>query len=164
MPRKFDKFQEDHNVRLIRKDLSWTMQIVGLFFGFLHLFSKNVTSRERFIQRYWTTFRLPFQKPTIAYAADDLAMVPHLEWLRQHELHHANDMRSTWGLFKMFWLVWLLPLPAYYSGRWFIERHAYLIDIRAGVKTPESSAEQLWNDYFYAWPKDKAIKWFNENV
>jgi hypothetical protein len=105
------RFEAEHDVRLIRKADSLLMRLISNFLG------------KSFIWSFWTTYRLPFGKPIIAYPTK--AKNPLSSNRLEHELMHAEDMRSTWGAIKMFFLLWLLPLPIIFSGRWFIERRAY---------------------------------------
>jgi hypothetical protein len=151
------EFEKKHNVGLIRKDKSIPMKIIGFF-------SSN------FMNHFWTTYRLPFQKKgTITYPkSNNLSKYKEIpEWAQpilEHELIHIEDMKSGWGLFKMFWLVWLLPLPIIFSGRWFIERHAYLHNILNHGRSIEDSVNTLWSGYLWAWPKCLMQKWFNKKV
>lgn len=120
---------------------------------------------DRFMGYYATTCRLPFQKiPWIAHPDDWDVTDTQYEDLWAHEKHHADDERTGWGLFKMFWLVWLLPLPVVLSGRWYIERWAFLEDIRKGRITLEEGADRLWNDYLLAWPRPWAIQWWKDQL
>ncbi len=116
---------------------------------------------DLFMTKYVTIYRLPFQKvPWAAYPDSWDVVDPRHRDLWDHEGIHAKDMSTAWGLFKMFWLVWLLPLPVVLSGRWYIERWALLQDIERGPLTLEQAADRLWRDYFFAWPKSWAIRWW----
>jgi len=152
------EFEQKYNVNLILKKKSRFMRFVGFFLG------------RSFMEDFWTTYRLPFQKKgTITYPdSNDLSKyeeIPKWMWpTLEHELIHIEDMKSGWGLFKMFWLVWLLPLPIIFSGRWFIERHAYLHNILNHGRSIEKSVDVLWSGYGWAWPKCLMRKWFNKKV
>jgi len=146
------EFEKKYNVLLLPKNKSWPMRIIGFF-------SKS------FMYNFWTTYRLPFQKKArITYPPGTNPMekwyIPTLE----HELIHVKDMSTAWGLFKMFWLVWLLPLPIIFSGRWFIERYAYLHNILNHGRKIEDVVDILWSGYLWAWPKCLMRKWFNKKV
>jgi hypothetical protein len=145
-------FENKHNVLLLPKDKSWPMRIIGFF-------------SKTFTYRFWTTYRLPFQKKArITYPPDVNPIKPwHLPTL-EHELIHVKDMSTSWGLFKIFWLLWLIPLPIIFSGRWFIERHAYLHNIINHDRKIESVVNILWNGYGWVWPKYLMRKWFEKKV
>ena len=155
---KIAEFEQKHNVTLMLKKKSWHMRFVGFFLG------------KNFMEHFWSTFRLPFQKKAIIVYPDsnDLSGYEEIpEWamgILNHELIHVKDMSTGWGLFKMFWLLWLLPLPTIFSGRWYIERYAYLNDIKVGRKTVESAADTLWSGYWWCWPKSLMRKWFNKKI
>lgn len=112
---------------------------------------------------FWTTYRLPFKKPVITYPNDinNPMLYPHI---LEHEIIHVEDMRSPWGLFKSFCLVWLLPLPIFFSGRWFIERKAYLHNIKNHNYEIEWVVDTLWNSYGWCWPKFLMRRWFNKKL
>jgi len=151
------EFEHKHNIKLIPKHKSLAMRIIGFF-------SKS------FINNFWTTYRLPFQKQaTIAYPeSNDISKYDQIpDWamrILEHELVHVKDMSSSWGLFKMFWLVWLLPLPILFSGRWFIERHAYLYGMIKYNDNVDERVDALWNGYAWPWPKYLMRKWFNKKL
>jgi len=67
-------------------------------------------------------------------------------------------------LMKMFWLVWLLPLPVLFSGRWFIERAAYLDGIIKYGDDVEKCVNTLWDGYLWPWPKPLMRKWFYKKL
>lgn len=145
-----NEFEKQHDVKVICKSESKLMSLIGWFF-------------PAFMTYFWTTYRLPFGKPTITYptsVSDPMKSQSVLE----HELVHCKDMRSGWGLFKMFWLVWLLPMPIIFSGRWFIERHAYLHNILNHGYELERAVSILWNGYGWAWPKPLMRRWFEKAV
>lgn len=117
----------------------------------------------------WFTYRLPFQAPTIT--------VPQFEsWLwngdislvgmdvLQHELVHARAIRPWYGPALFALLATVLPLPTLFSGRWFIERHAYLADIKARRCTVDEAVTVLWDNYGMAWPKPMMRRWFDKQL
>lgn len=132
---------------IIPKSESIPMRIVGFF-------SKS------FMRDFWTTYRMPFQKEVrITYPdGTDPSKFPHII---EHEMYHAKNLSTAWGLFKMFWLVWAFPLPIIFSGRWFIERHAYLNDIKHGYNL-EAIVDSLWCNYGLAWPRPLMRRWFKK--
>jgi len=115
------EFEQRHSVKLILKSESRLMRAIGFV---LKPFTPT------FMTDFWTTMRLPFSKTMIAYPSsvtDPLSK--RNESIVEHEIIHAKDMSSAWGLFKMAFLVSIFPLPILFSGRWFIEFPAYLNDI-----------------------------------
>lgn len=156
-----------NHVVVIRKEDSWPMRAMAWLMNrapdIKHADGTRERRGDRFMRVYVTTYRLPFQdRPTIAVPDRYDWMSPGLEWLRCHEMVHADDLRSAWDLLKMALLLTLFPLPIYFSGRWYIERDAMVIDIRAGVKTPEKVAEMLWDDYLMAWPKQRVTDYYEK--
>jgi hypothetical protein len=81
-----------------------------------------------------------------------------------HELIHATTLEQWWGPFLIPLFAILLPLPIVFSGRWFIERRAYLEDIKSGVETVDSAVYNLWNYYLMCWPTSLMRKWFNNEL
>ena len=77
---------------------------------------------------------------------------------------HANDMRTAGQLARIVVLYFALPLPIFFSGRWFVERHAYIINILAGELTPTTAADQLWRYYFWPWPRSWMSQWFEAEL
>jgi hypothetical protein len=90
-------------------------------------------------------------------------MAPKYRHIREHELIHVRQ-QCGFGLYWSALLYFLLPLPVLFSGRWFVEREAYLVDIVAGAKTVEQAVDILWRSYGYPWPKLLMRKWFDEQI
>lgn len=153
-----EMFESNHNVRLVRKDLLWPMRVANWLLRLFPTFRHG-----EFITTWWTTYRLPWQsKPIIAYPTRVLdPMSEAYLWVRSHELVHANNMRTSFQLVKMVLLYTLIPLPFLFSGRWFVERYAYLGDIIVGMYTPDEAADIIWSDYGWPWPRRWMIKWFH---
>jgi len=82
----------------------------------------------------------------------------------EHEMIHVEDMRSWWGLLKSALLVSLLPLPILFSGRWYVERYAYLHNIINHGYNIDRCVNLLWSGYGWAWPKPLMKKWFYKKV
>ena len=167
-----EEIEKAWGFRFIRKSDSWLMRSVA---GFLNLLPKEVreTSKgpvkfgrgDKFMEEFATTYRLPFQSIVCcAYPGHWDVTDPFYEDLWAHEGVHAKDLSTAWGLFKMFWLVWLLPLPIVLSGRWYIERWAFLQDIERKRFTIEEGAEMLWRDYLFAWPRPWVIRWWKAQL
>jgi hypothetical protein len=137
-------------VKLVRKDKDGLMRTIGFF-------SKN------FMSNYWTTYRLPFCQPVISYPTTVENPEKYSVFL-VHENAHVEQFRPWYGPFIVLFLYVLLPLPVMFSGRWFVERGPYLLDIKAGFRTPESAAATLWAGYFYPWPRSWMAKWFHDHL
>jgi hypothetical protein len=140
----------DKNYKLIPANESWLRKILSPVVR---------------LDVWWLTYRLPFQKlARITFPTSmDKSLAKKL-WILKHEEVHADQFAKWWGPVVIPLLAVLLPLPVYYSGRWFIERDAYLVDIKAGHRSIKSSVDTLWNRYGYAWPKDLMTKWFEDNA
>jgi hypothetical protein len=145
------EFENKHNINLVSKADSKLMKVIGWF---LKPFTPT------FMTEFFTTMRLPFQKrPTIYYPTtinDPISRQSTME----HELIHADDMRTGWGLFKMAMLVSIFPLPIIFSGRWYIERKAYLHNIVNHNYNIDAVVNSLWSNYLIPWPKPLMKKWF----
>lgn len=143
-------FEQENNVKLVSKNDSVFMKIFGFF-------------SKTFRQDAWTTYRLPFQKlPIIAYPTS--VTNPMEYWfILQHELVHCEQLRPWYGPIWMSLLYTLLPLPVLFSGRWFIERRAFLADIKNKRRTPDMATKTLWRYYFYPLPKYFMKRWFTKN-
>lgn len=112
---------------------------------------------------FWTTWRLPFQRQVrIGYPPGTWQPANRLEIL-SHELVHVAQFEPWWGPWVVIPLALLFPLPVLFSGRWFIERRAYLKDIQSGRHTPESAANTLWRLYGAPWPRAWMVRWFKEH-
>lgn len=119
----------------------------------------------KFGNDFWTTYRMPFGPAKIAYPSYVIdPLDPIHNGVRGHEMIHVVQQSTVWGLFKTFVFYFLLPLPALLSGRWWIERPAYLYDIKRGGYTPETAAEALWSGYGWPWPRWLMVRWFEKQV
>lgn len=144
------EYEATHRVRILRKDQSATMRFVKLFlWGF---------------DRFWTTYRLPWQKvPTICYPKDVVRPMGHVSTLK-HEQYHAEQFRPWWG--PWFWIpmATIVPLPFLISGRWWLEREAYVISIKLGTFTINEASDALWFDYAWAIPRWWSRRWFKKRL
>jgi len=119
----------------------------------------------RFQERFWTTIGRTIYYPTGVY--DPLSPV-HTR-ARNHELMHVEQFRTAgcgvpWiGVLVLAPLYLLLPLPVLFSGRWFMEREPWLMDIRAGVSV-ERAVQVLWSSYAFPWPRFLMRRWFNKRL
>lgn len=116
------------------------------------------------IDKWWMVYRLPFQeRVTITYP-------PHVRepWntkTYQHELYHAREQFSKWwGPWFIPILASVFPLPVFFSGRWFLERGAYLADIKAGRRSVKGSARILSQMYWKPWPEPLMRAWFERQL
>jgi hypothetical protein len=115
------------------------------------------------MERVWMTYRLPFQG-AVQITYPDAVEKPMASRLVSHELIHARWLAKWWGPVAGLLLAALVPLPIFFSGRWFIERHAHLHDIEAGYCTVEKAADRLWNKYLWAWPRPLMRRWFEKKT
>lgn len=144
----------DHlnNVKFVPKSKSWLMRALA-----------SVFPRTR---DCWTTYRLPGGKAVIAhpdYVVDPLAHRRIIE----HELVHVKQQASFWGLLKSAIFATVFPLPVFFSGRWFIERDAYLQEIKnlGGTDIAINAAvDTLWDGYLWPWPRKLMYAWFKEQL
>lgn len=146
-------FEETFEVNLVDKKDSLLMRITGIL---LKPFTPD------FMTRFFTTYRLPFQRGTIAYPIGFDPM--RYPGVLEHELMHIEQQKTPWGLIKSAFLVSIFPLPVLFSGRWFIEREPYLNDIKKGRRTIDQAVDVLWGSYGWAWPKPLMRKWFEARL
>lgn len=144
-------FERTHRVRLQPKSVLWWARVIGWFW-------------PGFITNWWTTIRFPFCKGVVAYPSGINPMLQMYLPTREHELVHVRQQRTAWGLFSSFLLYFFVPLPFLLSGRWFIERPAYLQDILGGHKTIDYSVKVLWRSYLWVWPRSWMKAWFTAQV
>ena len=136
----------------------------------------------------FTVIRLPgFDRPVI-WVPDSYMSRPDFieryDGVLSHELVHCHQQSTWWGVVMTLLQVTVLPLPVFFSGRWFVERHAYLRDIRRKKKTrynirgdgkimeysdrevmtPEIAAQKMWDQYGWPWPKRLMVKWFKIGI
>jgi len=144
------------DVMLVAKQQSPTMRLLGVFLG------------ARFMTHFWTTYRLPFQRRVrISYPMNARGMGTVIDGagpVIEHEMHHVEQFRPWWGPWVFIALAVLLPLPVLFSGRWFIERRAYLNDIRKGRCTVEQAADMLWRSYGWCWPRPLMRRWLRKEL
>jgi hypothetical protein len=117
------------------------------------------------LERFWTLVRLPFGRPVIWVPPSGVSVTTRqLDGVTLHELHHVRQVATWWGLVLVTMLNFALPLPVLLSGRWFVERRAYLGDIRRGGITAEDVAELLWSGYLWPWPRSWMRRWFEAEL
>ena len=140
------------DVVLVSKARSPTMRLLGLVLG------------RQFMRQFWTTYRWPFQRQVrIAHPAG-IVDPDTYDAILEHELLHAETFRKWWGPWALIPLAVLLPLPIFLSGRWFIERHAYLLDIRRGRRSVDQAVSVLWHGYGMPWPRKWMHAWFTREL
>lgn len=145
------EFQEQYNVKLICKSESKLMRFTDKF---LSLFGT-----KDFMSKFWTTYRLPFGKAVITYPVNETNPL-ECKSILEHELIHVKQMETWRGLLLTALFVSLFPLPIFFSGRWFIERNAYLYNIIHHNYEIEWVVNTLWNGYGWCWPRPLMKKWF----
>lgn len=140
---------------LIRKDKSKLMRFLNVItWPFL---------RGKFLNDIWTTWG-----KDIYYPCDfsDDSMASKAIYAIAHEKVHVKQFEY---LGKLGFLIWyfLLPLPFFFSGRWWLEKDAYLIDLSYYMSlgyTKENAVnmivDHLSGFYFRPWPKYLMKEWF----
>lgn len=137
--------------RIIPKSKSPLMWLFSLVLG------------KSFMTDFWTTYRLPFCRAKITYP-DSVKNPEEYHWVIDHEMFHVKQLAPWYGPIWMLLLATLFPLPMFYSGRWFIERHAYLHDIKRGQIGIVAAVDTLWNGYGRCWPRESMRKWFQARM
>lgn len=143
----------------IRKDQSWLMRLIGWF-----LETTGIT--KNFMTRFWTTIGNRIYYP--AHIVD-----PYCEQcfgVREHEKMHVGQAYALglglWPLGVVFMglLYLLLPLPIFFSGRWLLERHPYLGDLKRGRFGVDQVVNNLHNNYLRPWPRKWMRIWFCDRL
>lgn len=128
---------------LVRADKSWLRQLLSLVVP---------------LDSVWMTYRFPFRAAVVTYPVGTSS--PSRSPTLKHEEHHVKQLGTWYGPLWLLLLATLLPLPVFFSGRWFIERRAYLGDINRGQLTADRAADILWSRYGMCWPKALMRRWF----
>ena len=141
------------DVRIETKDKLPLMKCLAFFLG------------KRFMTDFFTTYRIPFCSPVIACPVGVNTARVHLDYAQtmRHEMYHVRQFAPWYGPIWMLLLVALVPLPILWSGRWLVEREAYLSDIRHGADL-EAVVQVLWHDYGWCWPTPLMRRWFYKQL
>jgi hypothetical protein len=136
--------------RLIPASESWVRRL-----WIVRLFAPMATT--------WMTYRMPGDECATVTYPDDTPDPQH-HWVVGHEECHVIDLYK-YGLAIMCLLNFVVPLPAFLSGRWFVERWPYLkVDIVGGHRTVDEAVDALWSKYVWCWPKFLMRRWFNAQL
>jgi hypothetical protein len=81
--------------------------------------------------------------------------------VRHHEYIHFVQF-SRYGYLGVLIIYFIFPLPILFSGRWFIERKAYLWDLCFTKITINEVVNTLWKFYLFPWPKFLMKRWFEK--
>ncbi len=119
---------------------------------------------QNFMTQFWTTYRLPFGRAIITHPDHVDPQLPAHQGTVQHELVHVAQFSPWWGPWWVISCVVFFPLPVLFSGRWWIERRPYLIDIVEGRRTINQAVDVLWKGYGYCWPRRFMRAWFSKNL
>lgn len=114
----------------------------------------------KFMTHYWTTFWGVIYYPTSVRRP----MASEHRYIAQHELVHLHQQRDLGGKILTILLYLIFPLPIFFSGRWFVERDAFLLDIKNGYRTVAESVDELHFNYIRPWPRSWMAKWFRERL
>ncbi len=143
------QFERCHDVDLVCKDADPLSRAIGAVW-------------PSFLTYWWTTLRLPWwHRPRILYPTPVTNPFEH-PMVLHHELVHVSQVRG-WGLLWTALLMFLLPLPVLFSGRWFVERRPYLVQLRNGVPVDEV-INLLWRSYLIPWPRFLMRRWFEREL
>lgn len=143
------RFEERHGVDLVRKDRDALSRVIGWVW-------------PRFLTYWWTVIRLPWwHRPRILYPST-LDSPFRQPVALQHELVHVPQVQG-WRLLWSALLLFLLPLPVLFSGRWFLERRPFLVHLRNGVPIDEV-VNLLWWSYLFPWPRWLMRRWFEREL
>jgi hypothetical protein len=146
---------------------------------------------RQFMLHYWTTIGSTIYVPTKYDEDKDWGSLAwrarHIEVIRHEHVHveqfatlglavmallYIGPILITLPIAVLFYGVWWLWAIAGLSllgsfgfawGRWFVERTAYLVQ----VKTPEDvewAVSVLWSFYGWCWPKAWMRRWFKERL
>lgn len=149
-----ERFEDTYGVRLVSKKDDLLMKLIGIL---LMVFGVD-------FERFFTTYRLPFQKrATIAYPPN-ICDIMRFRDVLEHELYHVKQFSPWYGPLVVFLLVTIIPLPVFFSGRWFVEREPYLNDIKNRRYSIEAAVNTLWAYYFCCWPRFLMRKWFKKQL
>lgn len=150
LDRAIQDFGQLNDCRLVRKDTDRLSRAIGFFW-------------PAFLSAWWTTYRLPWwERPKILYPTTVRSPFQHPVALA-HEKAHLPQTRGCWRLLWSGLLCFVLPLPVLCSGRWFLERGPYLVDIRNGARIPDV-VDKLWRRYWWPWPARSMRLWFERQV
>ena len=145
------QLEKKYRIRLVKKTDSWVMRFIGLF-------------SKKFRNYFWTTWRWPFQEYPVVYYPARIQNIGLYEHGLDHEKYHADFLRHWYGPPCVVLFSTILPLPMYISGRWFLERDAYLNDIIHQRRTLEMVVVELDTRYGHPWPKSWMRAWFQKGV
>jgi len=140
-----------YGVHLVSKRDSWLMRLIARIprFG------------PRFTIRFWTTLRFPFMEPRIYFPTSvSNPAASRYDVIMAHELVHVRQFAPWYGPLRLLLLYFFFPLPVFFSGRWIIERDAYLVDILQGRLTVDTVVNVLHESYLRPWPKARMRGWF----
>jgi hypothetical protein len=116
--------------------------------------------------QFWMTYRLPFQRSIRISYPDAVKDPKAVLWadIVDHEMVHVEQFSRWWAPWFFPLLYAILPLPAGFSGRWYIERRAYLRDIMVGRSTVDEAVRVLWQLYLMPWPPVLMRRWFHKHL
>ena len=135
--------------------------------GLMSLIASLPFIPKTFMERFWTTIGQTIYVPDSVDMSDPGWKVKHRVTIAHENVHRIQFLK--YGYVLMFLIYVLFPLPVYFSGRYFIERPAYLVSLSFYPKhmhdaVIEKIVETLWENYFFAWPKSWMRKWFKEKA
>lgn len=117
------------------------------------------------LAQMYLVYRLPFQQFARLSCPEGYSYLRVItdKRIMLHESHHIEQFSTWWGPWLIPLAAGLFPLPFIFSGRWFIERGAFLkSEIALGHMNVDQAAEVLWENYGKPWPKPLMRAWFRK--
>jgi hypothetical protein len=119
------------------------------------------------LRRRWVTVGGTIFYPewidSYAYQTTELQ---ELHWINKHLSVVAHEFvhLTQWfrlGAIRFLLLYFVFPLPVFFSGRWWLERDAFLVQIRHfGMTIGEATTAVSGKAYTWCWPKRWILEWF----
>jgi hypothetical protein len=107
------------------------------------------------LRHFWVTVRRNIYYPDSVFSP----IATQNAHIVRHELVHVRQWEK-YGLLGFLLLYFLFPLPILCSGRWWLEREAYMEQIKEDPFLDTAwIANALWRDYLMAYPKGAMHKW-----
>jgi len=119
----------------------------------------------KFNTQFFTTIKNTIYYPVVV---EDLFSQQYEDTI-EHELVHVEQFKKM-GVILFFLFYIFLPLPILFSGRWFLERKAYMVQINTQKKQEHKEnmislvVDSLWKNYFFPYPRSLMTKWFKKQI
>lgn len=137
-------------VVVVPKASSALMRFIGAVLGIFGI---------DFMDSFWTTIS---SKRIYAPNGVDLDRLDLYEVIIRHELVHVAQARKWPVWFQVSYLLFPLPFGLAWC-RWYWERAAFMVDIKAGRLTVEQAVNML-SRYGWPWPKGLMRRFFEKQL